>query len=253
MERHAATTFVVGVTALAVGTAAALEWRRDGRDMSDAAADVAVEHAQRGASGQSLSQEAVAISAVQAHLRNARVQGQLFDIRLYPRPKSDEVVVCGMVPTAGAQPIQVVAKVIVNRPTSIAQWSEAQVGPMAPRVVDTMVVMEAGPGLGHGGLQGGPAHRYCRDTGVAASAGGATAAAVVRTESDVATPSEIRVVVVTPARIRAAPASVGAILGTAQRQQSYLMLGRAPGGWIRLGDGQTSLGWAHSSLFAPPL
>jgi len=113
MERYAATTFVVGGTALAVGNAAALEWGRDRRKMGDAAADVVLEHAQRGASGQSLSQEAVAISAVRAHLRNARVQGQLFDIRLYPRSKSDDLVVRGMVPTAGAQPIQVVAKAIV--------------------------------------------------------------------------------------------------------------------------------------------
>lgn len=253
MARHAVTTFLVGVTALAVGTAAALEWGRDGRETHDAAAHVVVEFAQRGASGQSLSQEAVAISAVQAHLRNARVQGQLFDIRLYPRPESDEVVVCGMVPMAGARPMPVVAKVILNRATSIAQRSAAQVGPVAPRIGDAMVVMEAGPGLGRGGLQDGPAHRYCRDAGVAPSAAEATPAAVVQTESDVATPPEVRVVVVTPARIRAAPASDGAILGTAQRQQSYVMLGRASGGWILLGDGQTSLGWAHSSLFAPPL
>jgi len=119
-----------------------------------------------------------------------------------------------------------------------------------------MVVMEAGPGLGRGGNQEGPVHRYCRDARVAPSAPSASEAipaAGVQSEPDIATPPQVRVVVVTPVRIRAAPSGDGAILGTAQRQQSYVILGRAPGGWLLLGNGQETLGWAHSSLFTPAM
>jgi SH3-like domain-containing protein len=52
-------------------------------------------------------------------------------------------------------------------------------------------------------------------------------------------------------RVRTAPAGSAAILWTAPRGRSYILLDRAPGGWVQIGDGETALGWVHSSLLGP--
>lgn len=244
---------IVGLTALAAGSAAALGWGWERRDPRAAAADPVLETARRGASGQTLEQEDVAVAAVRAHLLDAGVQGQLSDVRLYPLTVADEIVVCALLPLAGAEAMQVVARVVLHKPTAAARAAAAQDGEAIARTRPAMVIMEVGPGLGRGGSQQGPALRYCRDPQVATAAGADASQVTARVQADAeaAAAPLARVVVVSPVRVRAAPAGDADILWTATRGRSYVVLDRAPGGWIHLGDGQTTLGWAHSSLFSP--
>ena len=255
MAAPAVSKVLVGLTALAAGSAAALVLALDRRDPRGAVADPVLEAAQRGESGLSLAQEAVALAAVRAHLRDARVEGQLSNIRLYPLAAADEIVVCGLLPVSGGEAMQVVARVVLNQPAAAARASAAQDGQAAPQTRAAMVIMEAGPGLGRGGSQQGPGLRYCRDPQVAAGpAGSAQApenAVLVSASAQTAAAPAARVVVVAPVRVRAAPGGDAAVLWTAPRGRSFAVLGQAPGGWIHLGDGQTALGWAHSSLFGP--
>jgi hypothetical protein len=240
------------LTALAAGGAAALVSGGDRRDSRGAAADPVLKTAQRGESGLTLRQEEVAVAAVDAHLRDAGVQSQLSDIRLYPLIVADEIVVCGLLPVGRAGAMQVVARVVLNQPTAAARASAARNGHATPHTRTAMVILEAGPGLGRGGSREGPGLRYCRHPEVAGGAAEATSAtAAVQAGAEAATAPAARVVVVAPVRVRAAPASDAAILWTAPRGRSYVVLGQAPGAWIHIGDGQTALGWAHSSLFAP--
>jgi hypothetical protein len=227
----------------------------DRRDPHGAAADPVLEAAQRGESGMGLGQEEVAVAAVRAHLRDARVESSLSSIRLYPLAAADEIVVCGLLPVPGAEAMQVVARVVLYQPTAAAQASAAQDGQAAPQTRPAMVIMEAGPGLGRGGSQQGPGLRYCRDPQVAAGPAGTAQAAenavLMPASAQTAAAPAARVVVVAPVRVRAAPGGDAAILWTAPRGRSFVVLGQAPGGWIHLGDGQAALGWAHASLFGP--
>jgi hypothetical protein len=195
--------------------------------------------AQRGESGLSQRDEAIAEDAVRRHLRDAGVVGQLGDVRLYPLGASDEVVVCGTLPVPGDRALQIVARVVLASPGAV------QVRP-------PMVIMEAGPGLGRGGPLDGPGLRYCRQPGPPAVAGAEPAARravhAAEMQADAALAPVARVVVVSPARLRAAPESQGAILGTVPRGASYAVLGRAPGGWVQISDGEAALGWVHASL-----
>jgi hypothetical protein len=256
MAAHAVSKTLVGLTALAAGSAAALAWALNPREPRGAATDPVLEAAQRGESGLSLAQEEVAVAAVRAHLRDARVEGQLSGIRLYPLAAADEIVVCGLLPVPGAEAMQVVARVVLYQPTAAARASAARDGQAIPQTRPAMVILEAGPGLGRGGSQQGPGLRYCRDLPVAA--GGSAAAdqaagnaVLVPASAQAAAAPTARVVVVAPVRVRAAPGGDTAVLWTAPRGRSFAVLGQAPGGWIQLGDGQAALGWAHSSLFGP--
>lgn len=251
MPAPAVSKTLVGLAALAAGSAAALVWGSERREARGAAVDPVLETAQRGESGLSLGREAVAVAAVRAHLRDAGVEAHLSDIRLYPLSAADEIVVCGLLPIPGAEALQVVARVILNQPTRAARASAVQDGQAAPQTRPAMVILEAGPGLGRGGSQQGPALRYCRDPQVAAAAGAAPATAALLADAEVAAAPAARVVVVAPVRVRAAPASDAVILWTAPRGRSYVVLGQAAGGWVHLGDGQLALGWAHSSLLGP--
>jgi hypothetical protein len=77
MAAHAVSKTLVGLTALAAGSAAALVWATNPHEPRGAAADPDLEVAQRGESGMSLGQEEVAVAAVRAYLRDARVEGLL--------------------------------------------------------------------------------------------------------------------------------------------------------------------------------
>ncbi|MGK7869436.1 SH3 domain-containing protein [Falsiroseomonas sp. E2-1-a20] len=254
MAPHAATKTLVGLTALAAGSAAALVLGWDRRDpRGAAAADPVPATVQRGESGLSLRQEEVAVAAVRAHLRDARVEGHLSSIQLYPLAMVDELVVCGLLPIPGAEAMQVVARVVLNQPTAAARAAAVQDGQAVPQTRPAMVILEAGPGLGRGGSQQGPGLRYCRAPLIASgdSAEVIPATAAKQVDAEAAAAPAARVLVVTPVHVRAAPAGSAAILWTAPRGRSFVVLGQAPGGWIHLGDGQTALGWAHSSLFGP--
>ncbi|MGK7871609.1 SH3 domain-containing protein [Falsiroseomonas sp. E2-1-a20] len=248
MPAHAVSKTLVGLTALAAGSAAALVWGWDRREPRAAAADPVLEATQRGESGLSLRQEEVAVAAVRAHLHDANVQGRLVNVRLYPLAVADELVVCGLLSVSGAETMQVVARVVLNQPIVAARVSAAQNGRTTPETRSAMVILEAGPGLGRGGSQQAPALRYCRDLQVAA-AEAASATAALQVEAAAA--SAAHVVVVSPVRVRSAPVGDAAILWTAPRGRRFVVLDQAPGGWIRLGDGQAALGWAHSSLLGP--
>jgi hypothetical protein len=111
MAAPAVSKTLAGLTALAAGSAAALVLGWDRRDPHSTAADPVPSTAQHGASGLSLLQEEVAVAALQAHLRDARVEGHLTGIRLYPLAMADELVVCGLLPVPGAEAMQVVARI----------------------------------------------------------------------------------------------------------------------------------------------
>jgi SH3 domain-containing protein len=57
-----------------------------------------------------------------------------------------------------------------------------------------------------------------------------------------------RTAVRTPANLRTAPDLGSRVVRTAPRGETFIVYGRAPGGWVQVGDEAASQGWIHSSL-----
>jgi hypothetical protein len=249
------------VTVLAAGAAGVLAFGWDG-DEAPGGGAAAVPVAM-GASGLPQTQEARAVAAVRAHLREARATGEMSGVvvqslgRAPGRP--DEVAVCG---TLDALPV--VARVLLDRADAAGIAVAARDGRVPPQGRAPMVILEAGPGLPRLAPIGGPWERYCQGPPPApaeAVATGAMATGVVATGADVqVTPvdsamtemgGEERVVVISPVRVRAGPSGAAEILATAQRGQVLTVHDRAPGGWLQVGEAGAPYGWAHSSLLGP--
>jgi hypothetical protein len=91
-----------------------------------------------------------------------------------------------------------------------------------------MVIMEAGPGLGPGGSQAGPGLRYCHHSQPPAAAGIGAPPGANGQAASAGAGAGVRLVVISPARVRAAPAGNAPVLWTAPRGRSYVVLGHAP-------------------------
>jgi uncharacterized protein YraI len=62
-----------------------------------------------------------------------------------------------------------------------------------------------------------------------------------------------RVLVHSPANLRAGPGGGASVLSVVPRGRTLEVFDQAPGGWVRVGDGEP-WGWIHASLLAgaPP-
>jgi hypothetical protein len=226
MAAIAKSKIFVGLTALAAGTAVVIVEGCDSSGSPVMPADRVAEDLPRGESGLTLRDEGAAVAAVQAHLGASGVVGQLSDVRLYSLGLTDEVAVCAMLPVRGAAAMQIVARVVLTQPAQAARIAPPAGGAAPQRT--TMVIMEAGPGLGRGGSQAGPGLRYCRQPQAAAAAG---TEAPIGTGGQAVPPGPeagVRLVVISPARVRAAPDGNAPVLWTAPSGRSYVVLGHAP-------------------------
>jgi hypothetical protein len=251
MAAIAGSKIFVGLTALVAGTAVASVEGCDSSGNPVVPAERVAEDPPCGESGLSLRDESAAVAAVQAHLSDAGVAGELGDVRLYSLGLADEVVVCATLPVRGAELMQIVARVVLSPPAMAARMAAPAAG-AAAQGRTTMVILEAGPGLGRGGSQAGPGLRYCRHPQAAAAAGVGALPGTGSQAAPTGAEPGVRLVVISPARVRAAPGGSAPVLWTAPRGRSYVVLGHAPGGWVNIGDGEAALGWAHSSLLGAP-
>jgi hypothetical protein len=214
---------------------------------------------QAGGNGIAPDDEARAVAAVRAHLRQARATGEMSGVTLYPLARPDEVAVCG---TLDALPV--VARVLLTRADAAGIALAAREGRVPPSTRAPMVILEAGPGLPRGAPFGGPWERYCRGAQPAprlaphpeAEAEVATGAeapvlAVDRSAMEAAQGGLERVAVVSPVRVRSGPNGSAEILAIAQRGRVLTVHERAPGGWLMVGEEGMPVGWAHSSLLEP--
>jgi hypothetical protein len=244
MAAFARSKILAGLAVIAAGATIALVEGCDRSAHPVVATDRGAHAVPRGESGLSRGDEQAAVAAVQAHLNEAGLPGQLRDVRLYPLGLSDEVAVCATLPLRGTEVTQIVARVVLAKPTQVegvAERSERAASPRRP----PMVILEAGPGLGRGGSQMGPEQRYCRLPKAPEAVG---AEAPVESGAQAVVEHALRLMVVSPARVRALPAGDAPVLWIAPRGRSYAVLGNAPGGWVNIGDGEEALGWVHSSL-----
>jgi hypothetical protein len=238
-------------TVLAAGAAGVVVFGWDGGEAPGggaAAVPVAM-----GTSGLPQTEEARAVAAVRAHLREARTTGEMSGVVVQPlgraSGRSDEVAVCG---TLNALPV--VARVLLDRAEATGIAVAVRDGRVAPQGRAPMVILEAGPGLPRLAPTGGPWERYCRGPQPAPTEAVATGADVQVTPVDSGT-AEMggteRVVVISPVRVRAGPSGAAEILATAQRGQVLTVHDRAAGGWLQVGEAGAPYGWAHSSLLGP--
>jgi hypothetical protein len=229
--------------------------------------------------------ERFALQAVRSRLGPAAAAGLgPFEVRTYRFGPVDQIAVCGLaVQRDGTTAEPFVARVYL--PAGVPSATGEDSGTQGPGARPPLVVMEEGPGLWRDG--GEARRRYCQDaiapaiaaagtagaTGadqaVTDSAADATAAATPpaeggggpRTTATAATtapaavgaedPAE-RVVVRSPANVRAGPGGGAPVLGVAPRGASLTVRGRAPGGWVRVaGPIGGPEGWVHSSLLEP--
>ncbi|MGK7870181.1 SH3 domain-containing protein [Falsiroseomonas sp. E2-1-a20] len=200
-----------------------------------------------GASGHPVEEEARAVAAVRAHLREARASADLSGVVLHAAGQPDEVAVCG---TLEGQPV--VARVLLYRADAAAIAVAVRDGRAPPQARAPMVILEAGPGLPRFTTMGGPWDRYCRGPQPAPALVPAEVMSALPVVEQVAEPgAQGRVAVISPVRVRAGPSGSAEILMTAQRGQVLTVHAEAAGGWLQVGEDGAPLGWAHSSLLGP--
>ncbi|MGG5886104.1 SH3 domain-containing protein [Falsiroseomonas sp. HC035] len=204
-----------------------------------------------GASGHPVEEEAQAVAAVRAHVREARASADLAGVVLHEGRQPDEVVVCG---TLEGQPV--VARVLLYRADAAAVAMAVREGRAPPQARAPMVILEAGPGLPRFATLGGPWERYCRGPQPAPAPAPTAAPAEVMAALPVVEQvrgagTQGRVAVISPVRVRAGPSGSAEILMTAQRGQVLTVHAEAAGGWLQVGEDGAPLGWAHSSLLGP--
>ncbi|MDN3567193.1 SH3 domain-containing protein [Paeniroseomonas aquatica] len=184
--------------------------------------------------------EAGYVAAAEAALRSRLRQAEALEFgpaAVFRFGPEDERAVCGTVQAAGGPASPYVMRVLLPRGAT----------GLAPRYV---TVMEQGPGLVHADAQA--PGRYCRDgAALAVDAAAPPAAAPVpepaaRATEAAATAPE-KVVVRSPARLRAAPG--GEVRRIAAAGEALGVFGRAPGGWLQVGSTGAE-GWVHASLLA---
>lgn len=228
-----------GVGALAVGGGRAVA---PGGEVASAPAPV-------GASGHPVEEEARAVAAVRAHLREARAGGDLSGVALHRLGRPDEVAVCATLDSA-----PVVARVLLYRADAAAVAAAVREGRVPPQARAPMVILEAGPGLPRFATLGGPWERYCqgpRPAPPAVAATGPEAQVAPVVDPVGGAEAQERVTVISPVRVRAGPSGSADILMTAPRGQVLTVHDRAAGGWLQVGEDGAPLGWAHSSLLGP--
>ena len=210
--------------------------------------------------------EQAALRSLRARLREPE-SASFGAVRVHRFGPADERAVCGQVAARDGTPMDFVVRVILPG----TGWSSPG---SAPHGGTPLVVMEEGPGL----LRGTPGaqRRYCREapppgTPTPDEAAPATPGMVLAPPmaanpgmisasagSGVATPVSQgggeagprgRVIVQSPANLRAGPGGGAEVLSTLPRGQVLTVFDRAPGGWLRVGDAEPR-GWVHSSLLA---
>jgi hypothetical protein len=250
--RKLATGFVgllaVGAAALAV---ASLPGAGGG---ADSGADAAREAPQ----GPGARAAELAMRAVRARLANPGA-AEFREVATFRFGPEDERAVCGRVaPGDGAPETGFVVRVILS-----GQPEPAGAGRARSRL--TMTILEDGPGLPFASPNAW--RRLCRDkppegTAETLHVSIPSAPPALRGASDLtgasAPPSPAagggwgpagRVVVQSPANVRAGPSGAAVVLRTAPRGHVLSVFDRAPGGWVRVGEAEP-WGWVHSTLLA---
>jgi hypothetical protein len=219
---------------------------------------------------------------VRARLAAGGSQAELRDAATYRFGSDEELAVCGRLVPAGA-PVgasataDLVARVLLTsglRPEGAPRsgTGAGAGGGVTVRAGERryLVVLEDAPGLRRGGAEGEAWRRYCVHAAAAPRAPAAGSAEPVSSAAAVAEeaieappppaaaptadspddrPAVERVVLGAPANIRASPGGGAAVLRTAPRGTGFIVQGRAPGGWVRIGGDQGEPeGWVHSSL-----
>lgn len=213
--------------------------------------------------------EDFATRAVRARLREPDA-ARFHDVRAYRFGPEGERAVCGRVGTGEASGVHMDFVVRVILPEQ--GWSDAAAG---SRSRPPLTIIEEGPGVPFGARDA--RRRYCREAApapmvppaadapappvaVPAGPGGMAAAAGLGGVSGATTLAGFsaaaaggggpipRVVVRSPANVRAGPGGGAAVLQTAPRGREFEIHGRAPGGWVQVGEGGQPSGWVHSSL-----
>jgi hypothetical protein len=173
------------------------------------------------------------------------------DLQVVRFGPEDERAVCGK---AGG--VDFIMRVLLPRDGSLPQERDG-------RGFAYTTVLEQGPGLP---VMGGAAERFCREGGalVARATGPAPAieaapAAPMPAVQQVAlqgsgpgpalgvAAASGAVQVRSNANLRAAPVGGSEVLGVVPQGSALQVFGRAPGGWVQVGDGARQ-GWVHSSL-----
>lgn len=217
--------------------------------------------------------EAIALEALRNRLRNPAAAG-FRDVRTWRYGPGDERAVCGLV-TSPELPGGAAAFVMrVVLPESAGPFAADR-----PRPHTAMTVLEDGPGLARPSPEA--RRRFCREgdppapeppppaeaalaaplpapvpavslplaAGAAATAGIPAARPPAPVEGGGATTTRERVAVAAPANLRAGPGGGAAVLSIVPRGRVLAVFGRAPGGWVQVGE-EEPLGWIHGSLLA---
>jgi hypothetical protein len=182
----------------------------------------------------------VAQDAMRGRLRQAKDLG-FGHLQVFRFGPPDERAVCGTVRPANGPESSFILRILLPRDHAI----RPDMGGLRP-----VTVMEQGPGLVH--ADANAATRYCRDVGamVALTAAVSVSADTVPSDPAPAPPAaalQETVLVRSPARVRAAPG--GEVLRIAARGETLGVFGRAPGGWLQVGDAAPQ-GWVHASLLS---
>ena len=174
------------------------------------------------------------------------------DLRVVRFGPEDERAVCGK---AGG--VDFILRVLLPRDGSVPQERDG-------RSFAYTTVLEQGPGLPQ---MSGAAERFCREggalvaraTGPAPSPDAAPAAPVPAAQpvamqgsgpgSLVVSEAGGAVQVRSNANLRAAPVGGSEVLGVVPQGSALRVFGRAPGGWVQVGDAAPQ-GWVHSSLLS---
>ena len=174
----------------------------------------------------------IAQAAIRGRLRQ-QVDIAFNGVEVFRFGPVDERAVCGMVQAGHATGNKFVLRILLPRDHPERPISEGQ---------KPVTVLEQGPGLIH--ADAAAAQRYCRDADAVVAA--APAMPIDAEVAPVASSAVHETVLVrSAARVRNAPG--GEVVRVAVQGESLGVFGRAPGGWLQVGDG-TPQGWVHSSM-----
>jgi hypothetical protein len=199
--------------------------------------------------------EVAAVRVLRARLRSPDA-AEFRGVRVFPSADGGERAVCGRIlaPDLPGGAVEFVARVLLR-------------GGERPGT-QPMVILEEGPGVIR--ATAGAQQRYCR---IAPPPGALPAPAppadsapllserlpreslagasmpVVASQGGGLAPPLGAAVVRTPANLRAGPGGGAPVLSTLPRGLAVTVFGRAPGGWLQVGD-TAPWGWVHASLMA---